>query len=506
MYRLLIIDDEHIVREGLKILIPWEDFGFNICAEGVDGKDGLNKIFEFLPDLVLVDIKMPGMTGLELIKKAKEQGFEGKFIILTGYSDFEFAKSAIVLGVRAYILKPIDEDELIENIQNMVEELDAKKHLDICYNTSKLKAKKELCRRLLLYNGKKENLRHEIDQYGLDFHHDKYCVAILCPKRKYQSRETGTDYEEAGDLGMEFLRDVEKVSMEEKQVFIGKGYSCEEFEIILKQYNEKLKVIKGDNFFITFGHNVTHWEDIHFSYECANMLLGYQFLFEEKEIINISVLEAAGCSREEPPVEMLGNLIETGDLTGIREFIGKRIEFYRINLYKEAQVKVKITHDIMKVFDKIEKDYREYKRELPDAGRLPDMINNGDTLENIMSGINSYCIKMSKVISCSSAGNVVKRVIIYMEKNYSSDLKLELLAKMFNYNSAYLGKLFKNYIGESFNNELDQIRIKNAKRLLTDTDLKVYQVSEQVGYSNVDYFYSKFKKYVGISPKEYKNM
>ncbi len=91
-----------------------------------------------------------------------------------------------------------------------------------------------------------------------------------------------------------------------------------------------------------------------------------------------------------------------------------------------------------------------------------------------------------------------------MEKNYHKDLKLENIAKNFNYNSAYLGKLFRKEMGETFNNSLDRIRITNAQKLLEETDLKVYQISEQVGYSSIDYFYMKFKKYVGISPKEYR--
>ena len=91
-----------------------------------------------------------------------------------------------------------------------------------------------------------------------------------------------------------------------------------------------------------------------------------------------------------------------------------------------------------------------------------------------------------------------------MEKNYDKDIKLENIAKTFNYNSAYLGKLFRKEIGENFNNSLDRIRIDNAKRLLQETDLKVYQISERVGYGSIDYFYMKFKKYVGISPKEYR--
>ncbi|MDF2587386.1 MAG: two component transcriptional regulator, AraC family [Anaerocolumna sp.] len=504
MYQLMIIDDEPIVREGIKILLPWEKYGFEICAEGIDGKDGLNKVLEYQPDLVLVDIKMPGLSGLDLIKKAKEQGFNGKFIILTGHSDFEFAKSAISLGVRAYLLKPIDEDELIENIEGMVEELNAKKHLDAYYSKSELKAKKEFLRRLLLYTGEKEVLRREIKQYGLDFHHNKYCVAILSRKRKYAD-PTELTYDEAEDFGLDILGDVEKINLDERQVFIGKGYSYEQFEQVLKQYNDKIKNIQGDNLFITIGHNVTHWEDIHFSYECARMLIAYQFLVEEKGIITIKLLELNKIKDDDTVSDKLSSLIEIGDTNGMKEYLDSRKDYYQSQLYKETEAKVRITHNMMKVHDKFNMNYQKEKVTLPDVSDMLNMIKNGDTLETIIEGIYIYCIRISDAIGVASSDNVVKRMLSYMEKNYNSDLKLESIAKMFNYNSAYLGKIFKKYTGENFNNVLDSIRIKNAKRLLMDTDLKVYQVSEKVGYSNIDYFYSKFKKYVGISPKEFKS-
>jgi len=103
----------------------------------------------------------------------------------------------------------------------------------------------------------------------------------------------------------------------------------------------------------------------------------------------------------------------------------------------------------------------------------------------------------------STSDNIAKCVYAYMEKNFDKDLKLENIAKTFNYNSAYLGKLFKKEMGEGFNNILDSIRIENAKKLLMEQDLKVYQVSEKVGFTNIDYFYNKFKKHVGLSPKEF---
>ncbi|BCJ95872.1 DNA-binding response regulator [Anaerocolumna cellulosilytica] len=502
MYKLLIIDDEPIVREGIRTLLSWESMGLFICGEGCDGKDGLQKIIALNPDLVLIDIKMPGMSGLEVIKQAKEQGFDGKIIILTGHSDFEFAKSAISLGVRAYLLKPIDEEELEESIRNMVEELEAKKNLDAYFSNSELKAKKELLRRLLLYKVESTDIRGELKQYGLNYHMDNYSVAILSQKRKlFQELEPEEMRKEEAAL----LGDVERLYLEDKEVFIGKGYTYERFREILKQYSDKRRNINKDKLFITLGHTVNYWEDIHFSYECAKMLSAYQFLYEEADIIDITILRNPKIIQEESLIDLLGSLVEIGDITGIKEVLQRRREYYRVNLWNEADVKVKITQNLIKIHHRLEKNYEIKKQNDTDINDVIELIKNSYTLEIAMEREYEFLINLSSLVGGTSSDNVIKRMLTYMEKNYRTDLKLESIARMFNYNSAYLGKIFKKGTGESFNNVLDSIRIKNAKRLLTESDLKVYQVSEQVGYSNIDYFYSKFKKYVGLSPKEFKN-
>lgn len=505
MYRLLIIDDELMLREGIKILIPWNEYGFEITSDASDGREGLKKVLELLPDLVLIDIKMPGMSGIDLIKAAREQGFKGKFIILTGHSDFDFAKSAISLGVKAYLLKPIDEDELINIVNDIVKELDAKKEMDAFLNTSELTAKKELLRKLLTCQCNRKELEKEIKQYGLDFCYPTYCVAILSPKIKKNYIE-GYFNMEVQAYPKEIIGDLEKVYLENKLVLIGKGYSYEQFEEILKQYKEKVQNVRGDGVFITIGHNVANWWDIYFSYECAKMLSNYQFLLEGKEIINIHMVEGVDMIGDNETFEsQIVDFIEVGDTNKIRNIIEKKKEYYQSRLLNESDIKVKIVHSLNKIHSKLEKSYESKKECMGNFDYILKTIKDSYTLDEIMDGVLSYFLGISEVVKSASTDIVVKRMISYMEKNYEKDLKLESLSKVFNYNSAYLGKIFKKYTGDSFNNTLDIIRINNAKRLLTETDLKVYQVSEKVGYSNIDYFYSKFKKYVGISPKEFKS-
>ena len=146
MYKVMIIDDEAMIRWGVHDLLDWEKEGFVFCEDGKDGKDGLKKLLEYCPDLALVDIKMPGMSGLELIREAKEVGYEGYFIILTGYAEFEFAKEAIKYGVKEYLLKPIEEDELTQCVQRIKEELNQKEGERVYHSVNENIAREELLR------------------------------------------------------------------------------------------------------------------------------------------------------------------------------------------------------------------------------------------------------------------------------------------------------------------------------------------------------------------------
>lgn len=124
MYKVMIVDDEPYVREGLKAIIEWERYGFQICYESENGIDAINKVKQERPDLVIADIKMPRMNGLDMIKYCREMlGVHAQYILLTGYGEFEYARQAIRLGVARYLLKPVDEDELIEALADIAREI-----------------------------------------------------------------------------------------------------------------------------------------------------------------------------------------------------------------------------------------------------------------------------------------------------------------------------------------------------------------------------------------------
>jgi two-component system response regulator YesN len=296
----------------------------------------------------------------------------------------------------------------------------------------------------------------------------------------------------------------EKVLIDDRLVIISKGCTYESLKNKLIKNNDRLKQRFGEGFFIAIGHNVTNWEDICYSYECAKLLSSYEFLYKDYEAVCIDIFLN---DKEEQDIDYLNRIcgfIEIGDIEEISEIVEALKEYYRSKLMRESEIKVQITHNMVMLNNILEQRYSDKKGDFPDFKKVAEEIKNADSLSGLMDMMNRYCSGISECIGTSSAENVVKRMVAYMEKHYDQDLKLEGIAKIFNYNSAYLGKIFKKEMKESFNNVLDFIRIENAKRLLLQSDLKVYQISEMVGYSNIDYFYLKFKKHVGFSPKEFK--
>lgn len=507
MYQMLIVDDEPIVRDGIRKLIPWEEYGFEICGEGMDGKDGLCKVVTYHPDLVLVDIKMPGMSGMDMIRDARKQGFDGDFIILTGYADFEYAKAAISLGVRGYLLKPIDEEELISMIERVALDLTRKKEKEQYFYSSEVKAKREVLRRILSHRMDDATLAKEVALYKIGFQEHCYCVVIAKYSENMLNDELVFEDSRAEDKVNALLSGMTNVEVlldSDRAIIICKGRTYQEALKVLKTNNERIIAREGQGFFLALGHTVANWRDLVHSYDCARVLLEYEFLYEKEGIVTITVLENSEQGYMENFVEKLASYIEVGDKDGIKQAIDEYQMHFKIRLVQESEVKLLTAQNLILLHNSLSKRYEEAKEEFPSMNTITKQLLDATSIEQMKEDVVDIAFTMSDAIGNTTSDNVIKRMLAYMEKNYDKDLKLEGIAKMFNYNSAYLGKVFKKEVGEGFNITLDQIRIENAKRYLQKGDMKVYQVSEKVGFSNIDYFCSKFKRYVGVSPKEFR--
>jgi len=503
--KVLIIDDEPNVRAGIKMLIPWQVYQFEICGEGIDGVEGLEKIKQLNPDLVLIDIRMPGLSGIEVIEQARRCGFCGKFIITTGYSDFEYAQKAIHLGVSTYLLKPIDEDELalaVQKLKNQIlEEVERQEKL----NLSDTYIEKSLMNNLLL--GKEIDcveLRHY--EY-LKKRQVSYHIALV-------GIEEGENRQDAiVDIVQQYFTSKENtfyIIVLQKQIVI----VLEEIKnsiLLIEKMQEKIQNRCKVEVKIAISSNIENLSKLHEAYVEANELLEKKFLFPKYKVLALDrIQKEKKALRKEcyASAEWLGkklfNLLQVGDKVKIREELCNLRSFLQQEDAHSKKISSLCSNALLKTVQLLADTYSEFAEVMPEGEVIIEHIYQCKDIDEIIGYIEDELFAILHVFNVNTPENTMQKLIYYIGNNYGSDLKLEYLAELFNYNSAYLGKSFKNHTGKSFNAYLDGLRINKAKELLLVGEMKVYEIAKLVGYKHIDYFHSKFKRYVGVSPLEYK--
>lgn len=501
MLKILLVDDEPNVREGIKRIIPWEDYGFTVCGEGENGDEGLARIRELNPDLVLADIKMPGMTGIELIGEAAKIGFKGKFIIVSGYSDFSYAQAAISLGVEYFLLKPIDEDELIKVLIKVKDKISKEHDRNVHLEIGKEYINELFVKNLLLGEPTTELIKQGANL--ADYNFPQFTVTLISPAT---DRGAIDPLRTIDEITMFFSNttnaDMVKLDMANIASVLFKGWSTAEIMNCMKELRRHIK----SPLFITIGELVYFISDITKSYMTAHRLMDDKFLYSSCGILTEEIKarmlegpqEKLDCSKE------IYAFIDINDT----EKLNTRMQRFKLSLCREQmpadRVKVTCIRLVMDIKQMLIKELGERKVASVIPESLIADIGEKQSLDDVINTITDIFIDISNENFGKTTKSTMERVVQYIQANYNQELRLDMLAEIFGYNSAYLGKIFHQYTGENFNNYLDNIRITEAKRLLAMDEYKVYEVAEMVGFANINYFHNKFKKNVGISPLSFK--
>ena len=500
MIKVLLVDDEPNVRQGVKMMIPWQELGLEVIGEGEDGDDGLSKIMSLSPDIVIADVKMPGMTGIQMIDAAKKSGFSGKCLILSGYSDFTYAKEAMSLGVKQFILKPVDEDELIEALKALREEIAGEERNKIALEQGSEYMSERLLQALLLGDDKVIE-SSELSSYN----YNTYTAVIIAASESMTAEEKNT-----------LLNTLKKRMRDDCEAdVITPGFSGMTAALfkdmsrsLLMEYLSELCKEYPDQIFVTVGGTVSNMSDIKRSYHEADELLKNRFQYMHHGIVSRETLsgdiqETEGISEL---IDRIYAYIEINDTDRLNDALDRfRVSFCR-DTYTAERIKVTCITAVMDIKSKLIKNIGDKKTEQFINDELIAHIGERTSLFDIIELLKTTLTDLSNTHFGRTTKSTMERVVQYIRSNYNSELRLEQLAAIFGYNRAYLGKVFHQYTGENFNNYLDSIRITEAKRLLEMDEYKVYEVAEMVGYTNINYFHNKFKKYVGVSPLSYKRM
>lgn len=356
----------------------------------------------------------------------------------------------------------------------------------------------------MLNEGSQEDLEKEIGVYRLPLEGSLFCVAVCKEEDADPEKENSSLIDKVMRLAEGDTACVGFCPTEAQVILVSRGIEYGQWKERLQKRSKRVESYFGSGLKIAIGNNVRSWQELFCSYESAKYLMDQEFIFDQEDILTIDLICGLEGRREAITTEWMEMLIEVGEEEGIKRAMELFRDYCTWHLLKESEIKLLLLQDVVQLQMRLSKKYVSAALSNEALQQLLKQLMAAEDMKSLLECYEQVLTNLSQKIGTNGSENIIRRVYYYMEKNYDKDLKLEGIAKSFNYNSAYLGKLFRKEMGETFNNSLDMIRITNARRLLEETNLKVYQISEMVGYSSIDYFYMKFKKYVGISPKEYR--
>ncbi len=534
MYKLIIVDDEEEVRHGIVRKIAWEQYNFQISGEAENGREALDIIEEDIPDVVITDISMPIMNGLELASVLRESYPTVITVILTGYDDFKFAQQAIKYGVADYILKPV----LPENITDVMEKLKAridaeilrKKDMDSLrrhYKESLPIIRDNFLLSLVTGRSVVKDAEKKIMDFNLRLSGNRFIAAV--------SNIDSSSMKDApyGENDFELLKfAVSNISQEiaDKHSFgevfsfgdnlvIAAGFAENDASIIIGKFYSMLEEIRQNvekylKVTVTIGmgsvfDSVTGLRD---AYRRALSALEYRLVLESNKVIFIEDVEPKNAE-----AIFLDDSKERNLVYGIKFGTDRDITEAVNALFRDiggVQASMK-EHQLyfLELIASISRLSREFQFGITEIlgsnSNLYAEISGFETLDEIRVWIEGICIKIKNHISdkrLKATKMLLDKAQDYIHLNYSdNELSLQKVADYLHISSSYLSMIFKKEAGETFLKYLVGIRLDAAKDLLRNSDMKSAEIAEKIGYPDINYFSYFFKKNLSMSPREYRN-
>ncbi|HEY9058922.1 MAG TPA: response regulator [Pseudobacteroides sp.] len=538
MFKVIIIDDEPIIRRGLKNVIDWNKYDCEVCAEAGDGLSAIEIIKEIKPDIIFTDIKMPGMDGISMISEIIDLVPNSKIIILTGHRDFEFARDAIKYGVFEFLLKPSKIEVLNDVVEKAVSQLksDIEKYEEI----NKLKVLFEqnipILREKFLYdiiyaiNKDPKDIKAKMELFGLEINN---FFLILVENEVKEGNESSFDrYKPLHQLGIiNTFKDLFKDSFDVISISLESKWTA--FILHMRDYNDgyvklveekclSLQQIIQNYYDFNISVSVSSegvgalelpaklrecHEALRFKYYLGNnLVIFYKDLNSFFKYENYSLLEIYSN-------ELLAG-IKSGDLNEvrtklqhIREFISSLEENERNMAYLKIFF-VNVTSSINNI--RLSINAVEDDKGLSGSSKISSFYIYAENCENIKdlnSLLEEVAIDVASKINNFNNKRIklmVQKAVDYLHNHYNEPITLGRVAENIYVSSFYLSRMFKKELGKNFIDFLNEIRVEKSKELLKDGKFKTYEIAQLVGFSDSQYFSKTFKKYANMTPTEYR--
>lgn len=531
MLKVFLVEDEFVVREGIKKNVNWEAHGYEFCGEASDGELAFPMIQKLKPDIVITDIRMPFMDGLELSRLIKKEMPWVEIIILTGHQEFEYAKEGIKLGVAQYLSKPISGEELLREVGEVAVRIEEKrKELEIKEKYKKemeenlLKEQKELFQYLVTGSKSVTELLELGEKLGMDLSAMWYSIVLM----KTQSMNHAQDEYSNSIIEIEGrwkkLDDKMQVltfdrNLEGKAILF-RADSEEELEQIQMDYLNQMKEILDEyehvRYFGGIGVPVNRLRELSISFERASHAFAHRYLIGDSRILSSADMEQS-CYQEQDEFHINDVNTKQIDRNKIKEFLklgdkGEVIyfvdEFFKAlgaGAMKSNIFRQYITMDAyFCVVDFVEGlQLQREEIEAPDV--MSGALQSQESAIQYVIRIMTKAVELREKTASNRYGDIVDEVMSYIEKNYAEEeLSLNLLASHVNFSPNHLSMIFSQQTGQTFIKYLTDFRMNKAKELLRCTNKRSSGIAMEVGYKDSHYFSYLFKKTQGMTPTQYR--
>jgi two-component system response regulator YesN len=499
MYKVMIVEDEEFILQGLCHIVDWDELGLKVVHKAQDGIEALDMWNKEVVDIVITDICMPDMGGLELLKKLREKSIEARFIILSGYDQFEYARQAIPLDVEEYIIKPIDEEKLTAVLSETIKKIDdmhQKKNYSI---DELLKAE-----RLLGENGLVNETNSLVEEWKQSFRKPYIVFANM----RFRTNDLVEDSlarivhsissEERDEIRIIFTEKNELLLIESYDV--NDKYSPREF---FSKIQKKIENSYGFLTFVSVGPILSDWNDLAKAYKQTKKLQKYIIFEGYGSCIDESYIN----NRENTTINLEEDKLYSFIIGRDKDAAIAYLEDLFINNIKKNknsfEVVYKMLVDLIIMLQKIKEEYEINKtKNRLNVSELLDEINRADDITEIKGALFMEVIEIIEILQIENSqySPVVKQIMAKVKNNYKEDMSLKTLADKFNMNPSYLGQIFLKEVGCTFAQYLNHTRNKVGRDLILRTNMRMNDIATEIGYVDVSYFYRMFKKYYGVSP------
>lgn len=534
MLRVFLAEDETIIRETLRDTMPWAQCGYTFVGEAGDGEMALPLIQQTKPDVLITDIRMPFMDGLALSKLVLQEFPQMKVIILSGYDDFEYAQTAIGLGVERYLLKPITKSTLMTVLQEVREKIQGERAQQNYLAQFRQEAqdyeqyaRRRFLERIVAGQLSVQEIYEQAEKLDLDLRAQVYDLALVSAVPESSTAET---YSEQGarirdEMVSHFLKHPEYILFR---------WSLTSYAVLLLGRQENMEAIisrcihKVRQLYLTFGPELNWYVAVGTPtrrlsalpgcFEEVSRLWAYRHILPEQHILSAETVKTfTGTVSDHDLSELDMNKVSPAMLTGVlqnasAQEIPSFVDEY-IHSLEEALKSGPFCQYLMlsarfaatQFVEGLGVEQKEYLSGLSCLGMVGQQISVDD-LKRYLSDILLQAIKLRDRVTGSQYSGQLKQAVRYIDEHYrSEDISLNRVAKEVNLSPNYLSAVFSQEMGTTFVEYLTARRMEKARELLRHSDLRSGEIAAAVGYKDSHYFSFLFKKTQGCTPRDYRS-